>query len=296
MIEIRPVTTIEESRLIEGITRAAWGGGTEIAIPDHLILTMAKEAGGVVLLAWDRNKPIGYCLGFLAFTEPERRLKHCSHVAGVIPGYQGRRVGEMIKWAQRDAVLETAVDHITWTYDPLETRNGRLNIHKLGAICNTYKRNVYGELRDALNWGVPTDRFRVDWWLTSPRVEAHKAGSQAYKSFDEWLAAGVKVVNMPTARPRVQQFPVDIVGTVDNIWYVGSINTAAFEQKHLLVAVPKDFQSIKKADVGLGLAWRMHTREIFERAFAAGFVTTDLLVEEQLCYYLLERQIKSGGS
>ena len=272
MIEIRPVTTMEESRLIESITSAAWGGGTDIAIPDHLILTLAKEGGGVVLIAWDGDLPVGFCLGFLGLTEPERRLKHCSHVAGVLPDYQGRGVGNMLKWAQRDAVLETGVDHITWTYDPLETRNGRLNIHKLGAVCNTYKRNVYGELRDALNWGVPTDRFRVDWWLNSPRVLAHKAGNQHAKSFTEWLAVGARVVNGDT---RTQ--------------HIGSIDNAAFGQKQLLVAIPKDFQSVKKADVALGLAWRMHAREIFERAFSAGFATTDLLVEDQLCYYLLER-------
>ena len=277
MIDIRPITTIEEARHIERIIQAAWGADPKIAVPDHLTITIARENGGVVLLAWDGERPVGFCLGFLSYVEKdgEKRLKHCSHMAGVIPEYRGRKVGEMIKWAQREAVLALGIDHITWTYDPLETLNGRLNIHKLGAVCHTYKRNIYGDGRDSLNWGVPTDRFQVDWWLDSERVRAHKAGKRPDVSFAEWQARGVKVVNGVTA--------------VDDVWRPGEIDESLFAGEKLFVAVPRNYQQVKKASVELGLAWRLHTREIFERAFSQGFTVTDLLVTDSLCYYLLEK-------
>ncbi|MCP4359938.1 MAG: hypothetical protein GY796_18180 [Chloroflexi bacterium] len=277
MIDIRPVKTIEESRLVENLIAAAWGGDHHIAVPDHLTVTIAKENGGVVLLAWDGENPVGFCLGFLSYVETEggKRLKHCSHMAGVVPECRGRKVGQMLKWAQREAVLAMGIDLITWTYDPLETLNGRLNIHKLGAVCNVYERNIYGDGRDALNWGVPTDRFHVDWYLNSPRVQAHQDGDWQNIPLSEWLKRGTKVVNQPQE--------------VNGLWQVGVIDEALVTHEHLLVAVPANYQSIKNASVKLGLAWRMHTREIFELAFAKGFVVVDLFIAESLCYYFLER-------
>ena len=54
---------------------------------------------------------------------------------------------------------------MAWTYDPLESRNDYLNIHKLGCIARTYIPNAYGTMRDALNAGLPSDRFETEWWL-----------------------------------------------------------------------------------------------------------------------------------
>ncbi len=68
-------------------------------------------------------------------------------------------------------VRHQGLSHITWTYDPLLSRNAQLNIAKLGAVCNTYLQAEYGTLRDGLNAGLPSDRFQVDWWLRSRRVE-----------------------------------------------------------------------------------------------------------------------------
>ena len=62
------------------------------------------------------------------------------------------------------------IDLITWTYDPLLARNVQLNIAKLGAVCNTYLANLYGEMRDGLNAGLPSDRFQLDWWIATRRV------------------------------------------------------------------------------------------------------------------------------
>jgi predicted GNAT superfamily acetyltransferase len=53
--------------------------------------------------------------------------------------------------------------------------------------------------------------------------------------------------------------------------------------------VPRTYQAVKKANVTWGLDWRMHSRDLFEQAFALGFTVTDLLVENDLCYYLMEK-------
>ncbi len=281
-ITIKPITTVEESRYIEEIIIAAWGGDYSISIPDHLTITVARENGGVVLLAWDGNKPVGFCWGFLSYVvedRGEKRLKHCSHMAAVLPEYRGKRIGEQLKWAQRDAVLALGIDHITWTYDPLEPLNGNLNIHKLGGVCSTYKRNVYGDGRDELNWGVPTDRFLIDWWLTSAWVEEHQKKVHLVQSREAWQAAGAVVVNPPNC--------------VETVWHPLEFDPAVLQTSDLLlVAVPKDYQTVKKASETAALAWRLHTRELFESCFAAGFTAVDLLREDELSYYLLKKDFK----
>jgi len=278
-IEIRPVTTIEECRHIEAIACEAWGGGPEIAIPDHLSITVARENGGVLLLAWDGEKPVGFCWGFLSYTlhGEEKRLKHCSHLTGVLPAYRGLKVGEQLKWTQRQAVLAMDIDHITWTYDPLETLNGRLNIHKLGAVCHSYRRNIYNNIADALNRGIPTDRFYVDWWLNSPWVIAHHQHRLPNLTLTGLLAAGTPVLN-----------PVS--HWVDGLPHPSQQSPAlpALQPDQLLLAVPRQFQAIKAADLGLALAWRLHSQTLFEAVFAAGYSAIDLIMDDTLCYYLLQ--------
>ncbi|HAJ38303.1 MAG TPA: hypothetical protein DCL15_21740, partial [Chloroflexi bacterium] len=97
-------------------------------------------------------------------------------MAGVLPAWQGRGIGVRLKLAQRDAILAQGMtDWVTWTYDPLFRVNAVLNIHRLGAVCNTYQRDWYGVMKDGLNAGVPSDRCQVDWWLTSAHVEGRVA-------------------------------------------------------------------------------------------------------------------------
>ena len=67
---------------------------------------------------------------------------------------------------------------MTWTYDPLESRNAYLNVHKLGAACRSYIRDYYGPMADGLNVGLPSDRLRVEWWISSERVRRRVAATR----------------------------------------------------------------------------------------------------------------------
>jgi predicted GNAT superfamily acetyltransferase len=57
----------------------------------------------------------------------------------------------------------------------------------------------------------------------------------------------------------------------------------------LLIQIPAHFQALKSADMELAHAWRLHTRALFEAAFAKGYVATDLLFENGQSFYLLEK-------
>jgi predicted GNAT superfamily acetyltransferase len=314
-IEIRPIQTHDEYRAVERIQRVVWGHGDLDVVPDHLLVTMQKN-GGLVLGAFEilpdegpgerpakrEERLIGCALGFVGLS-PGGQVKHCSHTVGVDPAYQNQNVGYRLKLAQREHVLAQGIDLITWTFDPLESRNARLNFHKLGATCNTYLRDLYGHMRDELNVGLPSDRFQVDWHIASDHVAARLRGDRAGPSTGLRTGPSTRLRTGPSTRLRTgpstglrtgpslsallaegipllnRTLPGDLPRPPETVLPI--------EGNQLLVQIPARFQAIKSADPGLAHAWREHTRALFEAAFAAGYTVVDLLFEEGRSCYLL---------
>lgn len=185
MIKIQPLATHAEILAVEQLQRDAWGVPEVDVVPLHMLITPPRH-GGLLLGAFDGERLAGFVFGFLGLTS-DGRLKHCSHMAGVHPDYRDQGVGYSLKLAQRDHVLAQDLDLVTWTFDPLETRNATLNFHKLGAICNTYIRNLYGAMRAAINAGPPSDRFEVAWWVRSQRVADRLQGGVISPASDHLL-------------------------------------------------------------------------------------------------------------
>jgi predicted GNAT superfamily acetyltransferase len=275
-IEIRKVESITEYHQAEALQQAAWNmpDAGEV-VPVHLLVT-AQKNGGLVLGAFDGDRMAGFAFGFVGLTE-EGTLKHCSHMLATHPAYRGRGYGKRLKEAQREFVLRQGLDLVTWTYDPLERVNAHLNIARLGAVCRSYLRNVYGELHDELNRGLPSDRFQVDWWVGSPRVARRLAGADRppYADPNSVLLAGgvqaneVRLDDSGLGRPeRWAWAPAPLV----------------------LVEVPANFQKVKAHDFALARDWRDSTREIFERYFTEGYIVVDFLSPPPVphrAYYLL---------
>lgn len=270
-IDIRPLDSIAEFRAVEQLQRQVWNSDDLEVAPLHMLTTVAHN-GGVLLGAFEGEALVGFVFGFLGTDEssPNRpamaRLKHCSHMLGVLPAYRDQGLGYQLKLAQREVVIKQGIRLITWTYDPLESRNARLNIARLGAVCQTYWRNIYGDMADALNAGLPSDRFQVDWWITSARIKERLFGQRAALVLDSFLSAGTPILN-PThvapddGLPRPAPDP--------------GLPTGTFA----LVEIPSDIQAIKAHDIVLARAWRQQIREIFENAFAEGYLITDFFRE-----------------
>jgi predicted GNAT superfamily acetyltransferase len=272
-ISIRPLTTIAEMHRFEAAEREIWPVPEIVKVyPEpELLLTIAHN-GGLVLGAWDGDTLAGILFSFLG-RAAGGPLKHCSHLLGVRPPYRGRGIGQALKWAQRAAVQAQGLPLITWTYDPLETPNARLNLHDLGGICRTYQPNLYGAMPDGLNAGLPSDRVLVEWWLATPGVQTRAAGTAP-----AW-PAGATLVNppepgLPWPRPGAWALP---------------------DGDRVALAVPADFQGLRRTDPALALAWRLHTRAVFQAVFAAGYVAEDARLEQQQLWYVLRRDIHHEG-
>jgi predicted GNAT superfamily acetyltransferase len=274
--QIRILDTIDELRMVEELQRIVWPGSETDVVPVHL-LTTAVHNGGLVLGAFmpathggELKNLAGFVFGFPGlYTTPDGpRLKHCSHMLAVHPDFRGRGLGFALKRAQWQMVRHQEIDRITWTYDPLLSLNAHLNIARLGTVCNTYLREVYGEMRDGLNIGLPSDRFEVDWWVNTDRV-GRRLSRKARLNLDlaHFLAAGAEIIN-PTE--------VDASG-----WPVPS--NAASESKVgrevaiVLVEIPAKFLALKAADMDLSRRWRLHSRGMFENLFQRGYLITDFV-------------------
>jgi predicted GNAT superfamily acetyltransferase len=285
-IEIRSIETTAEIRMVEELQRDVWGNNETDVVPLHMLTTVAHN-GGVLLGAWDAEaeRLVGFVFGFLGTDEDDPRriaaanLKHCSHMMGVLPEYRDQQVGLKLKLAQRERVMQQGVRLITWTYDPLESRNAHLNIARLGCICKTYFREVYGEMQDALNKGLPSDRFQVEWWITSSRVKQKVSGGRPPLTLESYTDLGTPIIN--SARLNESDLPVPPAVLLTP------------QSTFALVEIPSDFQNLKLHDLGLAREWKLQVRSIFESAFADGYLVTDFLTKSidgrRRAFYLLSQ-------
>jgi predicted GNAT superfamily acetyltransferase len=158
------------------------------------------------------------------------------------------------------------LDHITWTYDPLLSRNAYLNIARLGAVCSTYRRAEYGDMRDGLNAGLPSDRFQVDWWLNTHRVN-RRLGKRPRPT--------LKLSHLT----RVGVHPLYALQKDDAGFPRPPEHVPALETQLIAADIPPDLLALKAADFALARDWRFFTRELFETAFAKGYIVTDFVYD-----------------
>jgi len=266
---IRLLESPEEMTAVEELQRIVWPGSETEVVPVHLLIT-AHHNGGIVMGAFVEEKMVGFVFGFpgLEMLPDGPHPKHCSHMMGIQPDWRNSGLGFALKRAQWQMVRHQGIGHITWTYDPLLSRNAYLNIAKLGTVCNTYHRSEYGDMRDGLNVGLPSDRFQVDWWLNTHRVERRLSkDARGQFKLDQFTKADLQPLYALQARTDGLLQPPEHFSPLK-----GSL---------LLAEIPSDFMALKAADMVLARDWRFFTREVFETAFANGYLATDFVFDKE---------------
>ncbi|SHK93830.1 GNAT family N-acetyltransferase [Desulforamulus aeronauticus] len=236
---IRPLNTVDDMKALQEIEQIVWD--SDIPIPVHQTITVAKN-GGVLLGAFQEGQMIGMLYSFPGYLQQEAYL--CSHAMAVLKEYRHGGIGEKLKYAQAEAARDRGYRLISWTYDPLLTPNGYLNVGKLGVICSTYLENCYGDLNDQMNKGLPTDRLQVEWWINEPKrpLPQGKENSLIHWQLNE------------------RGLPVPLqMKSVDG------------DEQCLTLAVPAQFSEMKAQDMGLAIEWRRYTSQLFKTYFADGW-------------------------
>lgn len=273
-LKIRALHTPAEMEAVQDLQRLVWPGSEADVIPAHVLLTFAHN-GGLVLGAYDGNQLAGISIGFPGLYSDNHGLhpKHCSHELGVHPHWRDAGIGYALKCAQREQVRAQNLNLITWTYDPLLSRNAHLNIARLGAVCSSYLCEIYGEMRDGLNAGLASDRFQVDWWINSPRVQER-----------------LETAFTPR-RDLLENLPRLYLTLARGSFIAPPASPATPTDSRFLVEIPADFSALKSADLPLARDWRFFTRQIFQNCFQAGYRVTDFLYSAgpARSFYLLEQ-------
>lgn len=189
---------------------------------------------------------IGFVFSFLG-RRPGGPLYLRSVTMGVLPQWRGQGVATQLKRAQRDRALEAGLSLITWTFDPLESANARLNLHSLGVVCRSYCRNAYGGHYGRLFRGLPTDRLFAEWWIE----DTESTGSESQQGADPVFEI---------EGGRVRRF------------------RAGLDAPCLWMEIPTNIQTIKQDDLDLALDWRLRVREALETYLRRGYLVTDFTV------------------
>ena len=208
------------------------------------LLRVFSHSGSYVVGAFQDGRMVGACLGLLATSGLH------SHIAGVVGGVQGHSIGFALKLHQRAWSLAHGITTVTWTFDPLISRNAYFNLAKLGALPSEYLTDFYGPMNDGINAGTETDRVLVRWELTGDRALRAVAGLPC--------SVGTVGLDAPGAVVGLDAKPDGhpVVGRRDG--------------DPVLVRIPSDIEALRRTDPAPAREWRHALREVLGGLMAEG--------------------------
>jgi predicted GNAT superfamily acetyltransferase len=178
----------------------------------------------------------------------------------VLDAYRHLDLGLQLKQTQRERALAMGVHEITWTYDPLQSRNAHFNFAKLGVLSDTYRVDFYGPETSSMLHQNGTDRLWVRWALNSRRVRDRLAG-KSLNTRAEILDA------MRLLAPLVRFDPSGKPGRADL--------AESLARQRVSIEIPGDILAVEREDMGLAREWREATRWAFCEALKAGFFVSE---------------------
>ena len=132
----RLVTDVRELVQMVELQKMVWGPDTLTSM-QHMRAAILH--GGSVIGAFHEGAVVGFCYGFIGYDGKSPYVG--SHMMAIHSEYRDRGIGMRLKLEQRLWAMQAGYGRIVWTFDPFESRNGYLNICKLGGTVSTYIEN-----------------------------------------------------------------------------------------------------------------------------------------------------------
>ena len=262
-IEIKSLEGLDAITDVASLFRTIWGPDEQDLIGVSTLRALA-HSGNYLSGAYLEGELIGANVGFLGWYEGTLQLH--SHILGVLPMARGRNVGFALKQHQRAWCIERDIFKVTWTFDPLVSRNAYFNLTKLGASVTSYYVGFYGTMNDQINGQDESDRVLVEWTLDSPRAVAASVGEHEIPDESSFVDRGGEVIlqvgpdGAPVERPA-------------------SSNT-------LLVGIPADVVQLRRDDKDRAAMWRRSSRAALQPSLNDGYAIQAMT---RSGYYVLER-------
>lgn len=253
----RQIEDLAEIEAVVDLEIAVWSLDPRDAVPSNILHAMVSN-GYLLVGAFVEDSLVGMAFGF-----PVRRGNHWilwSHMAAVLPDYQGQGIGFGLKEFQRKWAAEQGYRMLAWTFDPLQRGNANFNMHHLGATAQTYHVNFYGEMTDGINAGLPSDRLEVQWAVKKPSAQK--------RTPHEYTVENCILISQDDLMPALHLPP-------------------QWESPAYLVEIPRNLGELKRANSHAALSWRLALREALQTAFNNGYIASDFVeLDGRPCYVL----------
>jgi len=260
-ITIRDLKSIDDLSQLKAVEKEVWGMADDDTLP--LTLAIACQAAGNIFVGAfdttkDKDKLVGFAFGFLGREHGQTTIH--SHMLAVLDAYRHLDLGSRLKQAQRERAMALGVREMTWTFDPLQSRNAHFNFSKLGVVSDTYKTDFYGPETSSILHRNGTDRLWVRWMLNSWRVRDRLAGkstSARTETLDALRLLAPLVRFDPSGKPGRADLPESLA------------------RQRVSIEIPGDILEVERTDMGLAREWREATRWAFREALKAGFMVAE---------------------
>lgn len=255
-------------RAVEELQKEVWQFADLDVVP-RTLLVAGREVGGVLVGAYDGSALVGFVYGFPG--NENKQAVHHSHMLAVKPEYRSSNLGYKLKLAQRDRVLAQDLNQITWTFDPLQSRNAYFNFAKLGVIADSYRVDFYGAATSSFLHQAGTDRLWVTWLIDSERVRERLKDERTRAS-------------LPNKALPLVEVGFDLAPKITEVPDLG---------KDLVIEIPADINAVPVEKPGLAVEWRKATRWAFSHALTQGYVVEEFyrgtVGDQSIGSYLLRR-------
>jgi predicted GNAT superfamily acetyltransferase len=289
-LAIRDLKTIDDLSQLKSVEKEVWGMADEDTLPLTLAIAL-KTAGNIFVGAFVKHEPetkttagttrdkdghknkeqlLGFAFGFLA--REHGHITIHSHMLAVLDSYRHLDLGSRLKQAQRERTLAMGIREMTWTFDPLQSRNAHFNFAKLGVVSDTYKVDFYGPETSSMLHRNGTDRLWVRWMLNSRRVRdrlsARPAGGSSNPNLNLNKDPRVETLDaLKLLAPLVRFDPSGKPARADL--------AEALSRQRVSIEIPGDILEVERTDMGLAREWREATRWAFREALKAGFLVAE---------------------
>lgn len=262
-------TSGNTAREIRNLQREIWGvSNDDFLYPEDI--HSPNFALPTSLIAYVDSRPVGFLFGFdkICHKEIPAVLRNCivnpstrqeSQLMGVLPDQRAKSIATKLKMMQAEQALQSGIEIINWTYDPLLSQNAVLNVNKLRGVIWEHNPNYYAfSGANKLNQ-VAASRFSVSWLITSPRVRGvFEGGEQENHSarISEKLNSGA--IPIITSTREVEPIQGEETRTINGNY------THFVESPSIAIEIPVNWTTIQGNNIQLAQEWRDITDNILQ--------------------------------